>query len=134
MITVNIKNYLKKQNRGQALVLLLFLIALSITISTAAIITMIANSYSTNIYSQGYQAKSLAESGAENAILRLLRDPNYSGESLTVTDGTIIITVSGSGQKTIVSEGSYFGNKRIVEIVAQYADGILIIQSWKEIL
>lgn len=135
MENINPKNYMKQQvNKGQALVFLLFLVTLSVTITSAAIVTMIANSYSTNIYTQGNNAKTVAESGVENAILKLLRDPSYNGESIVVGEGTAVITVTGIDQKTIVSEGSYFGNKRKVEVIVQIADDILTIQSWKEIL
>jgi hypothetical protein len=75
----------------------------------------------------------VAESGAENAIIRLLRDPNYTGETLTVGTGTAVITVTGTTTKTIISSGTNGSYLRKVQIVVGYVNNVLTISSWEEV-
>ena len=86
---------------GQTLVLLLVFVAITITITSAAVAMMIINSQSGSRFELREITYTVAESGAENALLRLLRDPDYTGETLTIEDGTATITVTGSSVKTI---------------------------------
>src|SRR3989338_10015638 len=92
---------------GQALVTLLVFIATATIITAAATTVTLINSQTTGKFAQGESALSIAQTGADNAILRLLRNPSYSGEVLTVGNGTVTINVSGSSVKTITSEGKY---------------------------
>lgn len=66
-------------------------------------------------------------------MLRLLRDPDYSGETLTVGDGTATITVTGTTTKTITSEGDYNGFKRKIEVVGTFTNDVFDVTSWEEI-
>jgi hypothetical protein len=84
---------------GQTLVALLAFMAMSIVLTSAATVVTLTNAQTSSKYSLGQEALRFAESGADNALQRLLRDPNYTGETLTVGTGTAIITVSGSGTK-----------------------------------
>ncbi|OGG03581.1 hypothetical protein A2W14_03320 [Candidatus Gottesmanbacteria bacterium RBG_16_37_8] len=125
------KNYSEK---GYALVILLFFMALSVTVITAAVTLMIINSTSVNLYIIGNEAKTIAEAGAENAVLRLLRDPQYSGELMTVGNGTAQITITGTNPKTIISKGTVDNQICKIEVIADISNNILTISSWKEIL
>src|SRR5688500_8608972 len=106
---------------GQALVALLAFMAMSIVLTSAATVVTLTNAHTSSKYSLGQEALRVAEAGADNALLRLLRDPNYAGETLTVGTGTATITVSGSGTKTIVSEGVSSSFRRRVQVTATYA-------------
>jgi len=124
---------MKNLQKGQALVTLLFFVLISLTITSGAIIIMIANSISASRFQEGTGAYYTAESGIENASLRLLRDPNYVGETLTVGAGTALITVSGSNPKTIVSVGQNGNFKRTVQVQATYNNGYYTFSNWKEL-
>lgn len=116
------------------MIILLFFMSVAITVTSASIMSIIINSTSTNIFQLGTNSLSVAESGAENALLRILRNPDFSGENLTVAGGTVNVTVTGSSTKTIISQ-AYVGNtSRKIEVVADYNNNILSITSWKEIL
>ncbi len=65
--------------RGQALVILLVFMAIAVTVTTAAVVMMVVGSTAASKYERSQAAYATAESGAENALLRLLRDPNYTG-------------------------------------------------------
>ena len=83
--------------KGQALITLLVFTIVAITITSAAVIIIFTNSIGTSKLEQGTNAYYVAESGAENALLRLLRDPNYSGEILPVDDASVEISVANTG-------------------------------------
>lgn len=122
-----------QRQEGQALVTLLFFMVITIIITSAAIIIIIVNTQSTTKSEQGLLALQIAESGMENALLRLLRDPNYSGEpALTVGNGTATITISGTNPKTIVSKATLGSFVRTVQVEVEDLNGILTINSWKE--
>ncbi len=74
-----------------------------------------------------------AEGGAENAILRLLRNPEYTGESLNIGLGTDTINVTGTTDKVIVSEGNYNSFTRKVRVNGTFVSNQLNITDWLEI-
>ena len=118
---------------GQALVALLVFTIISITIASAAIAIVLINSGSARTLEQGNLTKSASESGVENALIRLLRDPNYAGETLTQDDGDAIVEVSGGVVKTITSTASSLGFIRKIEVVVDTANYQINILSWKQI-
>lgn len=116
---------------GQALITLLFFMAIGITVATAAAVVSIVNAGATSTFQQGEEARIAAESGVENAIMRLLRDPNYSGETLTLGEATIVVQVTGSAQKTIRSEArSAYAVRTVVSDVQ--VGPVLRVTGWEE--
>lgn len=124
-------NKLKKQ-AGQSVVTLLIIVVMALVISTALVTLVINNSRSTSRISQSIQALATAETGAENAILRLLRDPTYSGETMTMGEYTAVVGVYDNGNKVITSEGTAGNFKKTVEVEISLTD-VLEVISWKEI-
>ena len=119
---------------GQTLVFLLVFMTIAITVTTAAVVLMIVNSQSANKFEQGLVAYDVAESGAENGLLRLLRDPAYAGETLPIGSGTATITVTGSGPYTILSTGVSGNFLRQVQVMAGFdSQGRLAVTSWQEL-
>ena len=123
----------KSSEGGQALITLLFFVLISLTITSAAIIIIIINSISVSRFQEGTLAYYLAESGVENALLRLLRDPNYTGEILTIGSGTAVITVTGINPKTVVVVSQNGNFKRTVQAQMSYNNGYYTFSNWKEI-
>ena len=117
-------------NEGQALVLVLVFMLIGITITSGTIVLSVVNARSASKLELGQQALSIAHSGGENAMMRLLRDPTYTGETLSVGNGTATITVSGSPKK-IVSVGKIGNFSRTVEVIAT-GSGFLTVSTWKE--
>lgn len=126
-----ITNY--KFRAGQTLVMLLVLMTAGVIITSAAVVMIIVNSQSSSKFVLGENAYAIAESGAENAILRLVRNPAYAGEALMVGNGTATITVTGSSTKTIVSEGVRGSFRRKIQVIGTYVDNIYTPSSWTEI-
>lgn len=125
--------YKKSKNRsGQTIVFLLVFMAMAITITTGAVVVIIANSQMASKWEQGETALAIAESGAENAMLRLLRDPDYLGETLTVGSGTATIVVSGANP-TITVTGVSGNFSRQVQVTTTYSGGVLTVNRWTEL-
>lgn len=119
---------------GQALVTLLFFMIIAITITSAAVVIILTNSMSAQKLEQGTTSYYAAESGAENALLRLLRDPNYPGEPLTIDGATVTTAVAKSGSIYTITSNSTSGNfKRTVQVTTSFVNNIFTISSWKEI-
>jgi len=119
---------------GQALVTLLVFTIVAITITSAAVVIILTNSIGTSKLERGTNAYYSAESGAENALLRLLRNPNYTGETLTIDGATVVSTVGVSGSTYTITSDATSGNfKRTVRVIATFVSNILTVDSWKEI-
>ncbi len=122
--------------QGQALITLLFFMIIAITITAAATTITMANSLSTSSLEQANASYSAAEAGAENAMLALLRDPNYTGigDTAPIDQASIAIQVSGTNTKTATSTAQIGNFIRKVQVQADYTNNILTVLSWKEIL
>ena len=126
-----------KTESGQALVMLLFFIMIGITITTAAIFISAGNSLSATNVNEGEIAKAMAETGAEKALLSVLRG-NYVKEGTTqenvpLTGGEANITItSTNGTATIDSEGTAGNYIKKVRVTVT-KDGMMEVTSWKEV-
>lgn len=120
---------------GQTLVALLAFMSLAITITSAATAITMVNIQATSKYSVGQEALNLAETAADNAILRLIRDQSYAaGEVITLPNGTgTIISITGSSPKTIVAEGKSGNFRRRIQVVLTQSNNITTITSWSEV-
>lgn len=118
--------------KGQALVILLFFMAMALTVTSIAIVANIVNSQTTTRVNVGVTTEQAAQSGAENALLRLLRNPNYTGETLTIGSGTVTVNVTGTTTKTITSNAVDGTFTRQIVVSATIANGVLHIVSWQE--
>ncbi len=120
--------------KGQALVTLLFFVVIATTIASAAVVVTVVNTQSTSTLEQSNQAYTLAEAGAENALLRLLRDQNYSGETFVLSGINVNVVATGSAQKTITSQALVGSYLRKVQVIGSFTNYDFTLQSWKEIL
>lgn len=121
----------KNQEKGQALITLIFFTVIAVVIITAAVSVLFTNSLSTTSAELGQEAYYAAEAGVEDGLLRLLRDPNASGGNISISGDTSASYTINSD--TIVSIGIVGTVKRKIEVQTLYTDGIRTISSWKEI-
>lgn len=105
-------------------------IVVALTVITTTITTVISNTRAVSIEEQAVDAYYVAEAGIENALIRLLRDPNYSGETLDIGDSSAIVTIAGS---TITSTGNVNNLTKKIQVEVSYNDNQMTIISWKEI-
>lgn len=121
---------------GQTIIALLIFMMLSILITTTAVTITVINAAGNTQSNFGELARQAAETGAENAMLRLERDPTYAGETMSInTSTTATITVSGTTTRTITSVGAVAGIgtfKRTVIVTATYSGLAFTVTNWIE--
>lgn len=125
-------SHFRKQD-GQTLVTLLVFSVMAISVAAAAVAIMINTSRATHITESRVRVMGAAESGVENAIIRLIRDPGYTGETLILDDNTIIIVVSGTDTKTIRSTANNGFFQQTIQATASYVDNRLTVTSWNTV-
>lgn len=118
--------------KGQTLIILLLYMEIAIIITTAAIASVVTNALGTDKVYQGTATVDVAESGAETAILKLIRDPSYTGETLTVNGGTASISVTGTNPKVVISKGTFGNFTRSIVATVEMSNNTLTVLSWKE--
>lgn len=123
---------MKQYSKGQTLVMLLVFIAVATAITTAAVTLLISSGRGITSVKEGGDVYKAAESAAENAYLRLLRNPTYTGETITIDGATTTSTVIGDDTKTITAVATRGDYRRSVVVTAAYSGGIFSIQSWQE--
>jgi hypothetical protein len=123
----------KSTNKGQTAVFMLMFVIIGVTISSAAIVLIGTNSTNVSMFQDSVAVYQAAEAGAENTMVRILRDPTYSGETISINGGVVTITVTGTDPKTIVSTALFHDYERKVQVIASDTNGLLRVSSWKEI-
>lgn len=127
----------KYRCQGQALITLLFFTVIGVTVTSATIVMLLVNSISGSKQQQGEIAYEIAQSGADNGLIRLLRNPSYAGETLSISNGSATIAVTGTGTSNnpfiLTSTGTNGIFVRKVQATATYINNLLIVTSRKEI-
>lgn len=119
---------------GQTLVLLMVFMAIAITVITASILLTISVSQSASRQETGSAVLQLAESGIEDALMQILRNPATTGTySLPLDDQTATISISGADPYVVRSTAQIGNLIRIVQAQASFLDGRLSVSSWQEI-
>lgn len=129
-----------KNNQGQALITLLFISVIGMTIIAASAIFIFQNIQGASVAEQGVGSYYVAEAGIQEALLRMLRNPNYTGTPLgqplsvntASVSGSVVIQVSTSSG-IITSIGTYNNSVRKIQVQTVYNNGVLNISSWKEV-
>lgn len=120
------------KNRGHILVALLVTVVVTTIVGGALVGLVIVGSQNALGYEQMMQVQHSAESGAENAIRCILRDPAYSGGTLQINGGTVTIDVSGADTKQIEVTAEKNGLARKVNVTLSRINGVWTVNSWDE--
>lgn len=119
---------------GQVILTIVVFMVVMILVTTAATLTTVVNTRNASIYEMGTRAYAIAESGAENALIILLRNPNYTGETLSLDGGEVVVTVNGSGStRTVTSTSSLNAFSRTVRVQLTYTNSVMTVTSWREV-
>lgn len=123
-----------KSHTGNVLItLIIFMLVASLVVASAVAI-IITNSGAASKSEQGQMAYQAAEGGLEEAILQILRDPNYSGSVSNVAIGLshYSYTVDTNNPKNIDVYGNYHHFRRHLHTTTSYNQGQLLINSWQD--
>lgn len=124
---------MKKNESGQTLVALLFFVMIGIMATGSAAIVLFTNLLTEQKVQDAEVVRQEAEAGGENALISLLRDSTYSGETIVINNDNVVITVTGGTTKTIDSVATSGDIERKIEITATLNNNVLVESSWKQI-
>lgn len=127
--------YRKSKNQsGQALIMLLFFVIVGLAVATSATFIVASNSQAVTTLSEGIIAKEMADSGIDAAMLGILRTNDaYTGETIDLNGGSLVVTVTGGATKTITSIATNGSFVKKVEVTVNYSNNVLgVPTSWKE--
>lgn len=128
------KKIITKSKKGEVLIMLVMIITVLTIISTAAVALALSTTRDTTTFTLGEKALTIAESGVENAILNLLRDPGYTGDSnLPIGPGNVTMIISGTSPYTVTSTGVVGNMVRRVQAQVGTVAGKLTVLDWQEI-
>jgi len=126
---------LHSNKSGQILTSVIVFMAFGLSVIALSSVLTIINIQSTAKNSESTKTLSYAEAGAEEAILRLVRDPGYSGGTLLIDDVSVLVVVTGDAvNKTISSTAAYNGFTKKIEAAVSLADSKVSLLSWKQVL
>ena len=135
-----------KSETGQALITLIFFVVIATVVISAAVTVLFINNLSATTSEQGTLAYYIAESGAEDGYLRILRNPCYTTPTTTPTpaplvvgSGTVSLSITNTGcasfpvNITITSIGTLNNISKKIVISAVYnTTGSISITTWKD--
>ena len=121
--------------KGQTLVSLLIIIAVSVLAVASAIVSASLSS-TTGITTISNKVYYSAETGAEEALIKLLRNPDYPGETLDLDGVNVVVSVDSPSLLTRVISSTATANsiKRRVEVSAEFLNNILTVTTWSEVV
>lgn len=120
------------ENKGQTLIILLLYMEIAIIITTAAVTAVALNAQGTDKVYQGTTTQDAAESGLETAMIKLLRDPAYTGtETLTVNGGTATINITGVNPKVVTSTAVINNFTKKAQATVDITNNVVTVTSWK---
>jgi len=113
----------------------LAVIAISIVLVSSLMMNSLISADSSFKLRQSTQALATTDSYIQNAIIKIIRDPNYTGETLTLTSGQVIIEVTGDAPKNILVKSTNLQNDilRQLSVDVNFAtDGAVSVSNWGE--
>ena len=129
-----VKNNSHSTKRGSTLITLIIFIMVMLTVASTSVSIIISNAQSTTGTGQSIEAYYAAEAGVENASLQLLRNPEYAGETLSLSSSSSVhISVSHNGHYEVISTGKSGSFTRIIQAKLDYTDNVLSVISWQEL-
>lgn len=112
------------------LIALLVFMSIAMAVITSAVVMILLGSLGAAKFQQGNIAYFVAESGAEDALLRLLRNPSAGNFTLIMPEGNAVETITNG---TILSTGTSGNFIKKIQIQTTYNNNQLIITSWQEV-
>lgn len=114
------------------MVVLLVFAIMALTMISAAVNIMFITTQAISQEELSRTALSLAETGTEEALLRLLRNPTYTGSStMNVGDDTVSIVVANGGSvKTITASTTVGAVSKAIRLSADYGTTVLTLGAW----
>ena len=122
-----------RKDQGQALIVVI-LIGMITLIGVVSATTLVISELKKNVATTlGIAQYEITYGAAENAFMQLLRNPNYTGETVTLGLSTCYITVAGTSTKSVdvrCTNGDYV---RKIGATVTFAGGIMSVSGITEL-
>jgi hypothetical protein len=122
--------------KGQALISILLVMAMAVLVFSSALVST-SLSKTAGISTESDKILYSAETGVEEALIKLLRDPNYTGETINNLGGvsvTVSVTPTLNPNEMLIRSGASSNDIiRTVEVLVEFTDNILTITNWKQV-
>lgn len=131
------KGLLKKTKNQKGIAALIVVLVISITTLIMALNSSFLGLGELDLSStseKGGEALVLADSCAEETLRRLRLEPNYSGGTLNIDDGSCIINIVEAGSiRTITIESTIEECHKKIQIEATLSGRDVLVNSWQEV-
>ena len=107
----------------------MFFVIIALFLISAAVAMMIISATSVGKLEGEEVVSRIAESAAEDALIKLLRDPSFTSTNVSLPDGTASATLSGDVLTVNAISGKF--TKKII-ITTSFANAVLSVVSWRE--
>lgn len=122
-----------KASEGYSLIIVLVMALFGIMVMTTSLAMIVSSTQATIAGISSEQVATVAESAAEDAILKLLRNPMYSGGQFLMDGSTAEVVITGQPNTpimSIIATSSGVTKQMTVELTR--SAGMLEIISWRE--
>jgi hypothetical protein len=124
---------MRRENGFAALFLVVTLLVMSVLFSVSILTLSVGEGQSSLALFQGTNALYLAESCAEDVLLRIRNDETFSDARLTLPEGSCELSFSGdSSDQRITVVGEKDGYARTIDIRVHRTLAGLQLESWSE--
>lgn len=128
---------MRKKESGQALIILIVAIALSITILTGVTLTAVTLAKNTRLTEDSQVTYYATESGVEYGLMKLIRNPGNCpapNDTLTIDASTVTISYGLAGSVCTISVTSINGTVlKKIQVQATIANSKVTYCCWKEL-
>lgn len=122
-------------SNGQILTSVIVFVAFGLSVIAMSAVLTIINIQNSANNAQSLQALVYAETGTEEAVINLIRNPSYAGGTFTMGSTSVVVTVSGGiSDKTILSTANYNGFTKKIESHVNLSNNTVVITSWRQVL
>lgn len=119
--------------KGQALTSLLIIMFIGLSVISTFTGVLNNDLTSTTNILEANDAQVIAESGVEDALLQILRNPIYNGGTLPFTDiGFASISIASTNPFIFTSRGIVGQHQKSIRVTINNNNGIVTVTSWKE--
>ncbi len=122
-----------QRRKGQALIPLLIVIVIILSLGVAAVELAISNVVVDRYFQEEMDGYFTVESALENALLRSLRNPGYSGEDLQINEASCTIEINGETPKVVTARCESDRWVRRLQAEVSFVNGIMSTDNIREI-
>lgn len=122
-----------QQLPGNILIVVLLIMMVAIMITGLVVTQLVISTQSIGATRESERVRAAAESGVENAILILMRNPAYSGGSYVFDGITVQVNLDNQAVVTLQVVGSLGLQRHAYQVVLERQSGKLVVTQWREV-